>query len=436
MKKVIGVSVAAAIAVVLSGCGSSSDGDTGTEEQAVVEQPTETSPAVETGTGYYVDSAIAGVAYVCGTQRGITGQEGEFTFEKGASCQFSLASIPLREVNATDLEEGKRIIEDNVKVAQLLQSIDADNNLTNGIQITEEIVEVVSQAVESLNDPQEVLEETTVMQEVVANVGNVVTEVPGELRSEAEVLEHLAQTQTEVTKELLAGKTFYVVVNLDESDGSSPELTKMEINSDASSVKFTNLETGNISEQVIKIDGEKLIFVNDTDGSYTIISQADGYIYFDDRNADGSKDGIGHRLYTNEADAQAYLDSLSSGDTEPITKFSTEWLDGKTLYFVQYDDFGYDGEDEPGMQWNMARMDFTENTMSWTEYDLPDTSTHTFNYSITSDGKIDIGGDFNEVIEFQSQTDDYIKVCEDGDCNTYLFFDESKARAFRDSQNN
>jgi len=363
----------------------------------------------------------------------------ESLLKKGESCTFYLGDIKLRDMDVALLKDGEKIVEDDIKIAVLLQSLDNDGNPDNGITLTPEVVEAV---VATLNENGNAKLPSTQaeVEALVASVENNVTTFGGHVVTEEEAQSHLASTQTEVqteaTKALLAGKTFYVVVNLSESDGSSPILEKMEINSDASSVKFTNVETGSSEEEPIKVDGDKLIFLNDNDGSYAIISQADGYIYADDRNADGSKDGIGHRLYTNEADAQAYLDSLSSGDTEPITKFSTEWLDGKTLYFVQYDDFGYDGEDEPGMQWNMARMDFTENTMSWTEYDLPDTSTHTFNYSITSDGKIDIGGDFNEVIEFQSQTDDYIKVCEDGDCNTYLFFDESKARAFRDSQNN
>jgi len=414
MKKILSLSIATASAMLVVGCGSSSS-------------------SVETSTGYYLDSAVAGVNYKCGNQEGITGANGEFNFKKDTSCDFSVAGVQLREIPADNLVDGIKVVEDNISVAMLLQSIDSDGNPNNGIQITQKVVETLQEALKEVKNVNEVLTNRTVMQAVVAQVGEVVDGVSGELVSEEDVIAHLTQTQTEVTKEFLAGKTFYSV---DLEEDEDKEIIKLEFNADVTQMRETELSDGDSYTHNIEIEGNKLIFSEDNDGSYTIISQADGYIYADDRNADGSKDGIGHRLYTSQADAQTYLDSLSSGDTEPITKFSTEWLNGKTLYFVQYDDFGYDGEDEPGMQWNMARMDFTENTMSWTEYDLPDTSTHTFNYSITSDGKIDIGEDFNEVIEFQSQTDDYIKVCEDGDCNTYLFFDESKARAFRDSQNN
>jgi len=156
------------------------------------------------------------------------------------------------------------------------------------------------------------------------------------------------------------------------------------------------------------------------------ITETDTYIQFS--NISGN---VGNgKLYKTYTKAEAALNSNT------ISQFSTTYLDGRTLYFVQYDDFGYDGEGEPGLRWNMARMVFTANTIAWTEYDTPDSGTHTFNYSVTNDGKISINeGEDQDIVAFKSQTDDYLKVCEEGDCNTYLFFDEAKARAFRDSHN-
>ena len=88
------------------------------------------------------------------------------------------------------------------------------------------------------------------------------------------------------------------------------------------------------------------------------------------------------------------------------------------------------------MKWNMARMGFTVNTFSWTEYDTADIGTYTVNYTVNPEGKIvfDYGDGNQHVISFNEMTNDYIEVCQDGDCNIYLFFDETKAKAFRDSQ--
>ena len=418
MKKVWSLSAVAASVVLLVGCGSSSS---------------TSSSVVETGKAYYLDSAVAGVNYKCGTQEGITGVNGEFTFEVGQSCTFYIGDVKLRDMDKALLSDGAKIVEDDLQVAALLQSLDSDGNPDNGITLTVEVVEAFTAALQENGNEGALPTTPEELEAVVASIENNVTEFSGHAVTLEEAQAHLEATQTAVqtesTKALLAGKTFYSV-HADERI-----LIKIAFNADVTAFTETNLATSQSEVHPIRIEGDRWYGLDDTDGSYTIISQADGYIYFDDRYADGSKDGIGHRLYTSQADAEAYLDSLGGGDEEPITKFSTEWLNGRTLYFVQYDDFGYDGEGEPGMQWNMARMDFTENTMSWTEYDLPNTSTGTFTYSITSDGKIDIDEEHFGQIELQSQTDDYLKVCQDGDCNTYLFFDESKARTFRDSQN-
>ncbi len=373
---------------------------------------------------------------------------------------------------------------------------------------------------------------------VIAAVQTQVSNFAGHAVSQSDAQAHLQQTHASVTKSLLAGKTFYVV---DEADDGSKQVTKLVFNQDVTAIEATS--PNKTENWGISIEGNKLVFSDDTDGSYTIISQANGYIYFDDRYANGSKDGDGHRLYANKADAEAYLATLNGGSTaaaggslsdlivgktlyencngdinsitfgtdghiswiedgqketetyridgntiyindgdgeeaHPLLEstdtyvklgdedgdtrtfyfseadaqnapadecgdgdntlqnsFSTTYLDGRTLYFVQYDDFGYDGEGEPGLRWNMARMAFTANTIAWTEYDTPDSGTHTFNYSVTNDGKILIDEAHSDLIELKNQTNDYLKVCEGSDCNTYLFFDEAKARAFRDSHN-
>jgi hypothetical protein len=528
MNRVLSSGLAIGAILSLAGCGGGSSAPA--------------TAAVETGTAYYLDSAVSGINYKCGSQEGITGADGSFTFEKGQSCTFYLGDIKLRDMDKAELGDGKKIVEEDLKVAALLQSLDTDGNPDNGITIEEEVVKALATALTENGGDGTLPETAEELEAVVASLGSV-EGYAGHAVSESEAEAHLAATQTEVTKELLANKTFYVVVNEDEKGW---KLFEIKFNDDVTQL----IETDDGPED-ITITGNRMVFKNDTDGSYTIVTPMSDYILFDDRYVDGSKDGSGHygftskekaqafldsktagatdqtkellagktfyevdedgdtpvlkivqfntdvtqvtitndvtrvsetlaitiegnklfsdddgydtvvlkdgyialiwsensaenRLYSSKADAQAYLDSKTGGsdtdnDTIKDNKFTTTYLNGKTLYFVQYDDFGYDDEGEPGLRWNMAKMVFTTSSFTWQEYNTPDTDEHTFNYTITDDGKISYV--FTEdssdtgLISVASVENDYLKVCEEGDCNTYLFFDEAKASAFRDSHN-
>lgn len=121
--------------------------------------------------------------------------------------------------------------------------------------------------------------------------------------------------------------------------------------------------------------------------------------------------------------------SNESNKGEPF-KFTTDYLKGKTLYFVQYDDFGYGDE---YLKWNMAKVHFTDKTVSITEINTPDTSPYEASYRIDANGNliVDYGEEEGEdVYSNPRKYEDYIKICEDGDCDTYLFFDETKAKQF------
>jgi DNA-binding beta-propeller fold protein YncE len=111
---------------ILAGCGSSST--------------TNTSSGADVGKAYYLDSAVAGVAYKCGTQEGITGIDGSFLFTKGEGCQFYVGDLLLKDIPASHLQDGKKIIEEDATVASLLQTLDSDGNAENGIEITQSVV--------------------------------------------------------------------------------------------------------------------------------------------------------------------------------------------------------------------------------------------------------------------------------------------------------
>jgi len=193
MKKrnILGLSFVSILALTACGGGSSSgdDGKTGD---------------VKTGTAYYLDSAVSGVKYKCGDQEGLTGTDGSFTFEEGESCTFTLAGIELRNVDASKLTDGAKILEDNVNVAQFLQSLDKDGNATNGITISPEIVQVLSTGdVAKLPENEEELKNVVKLLEDAKNSGHV--EYSGHAVTPAQAAAHLDDTKGEIVAE---GKTF------------------------------------------------------------------------------------------------------------------------------------------------------------------------------------------------------------------------------------
>jgi len=93
--------------------------------------------------GYYLDSEVKGVNYDCGKYNGKTANDGLFLFEKGEGCSFKLGETVIRDVKPDELFNGITIIEDNINVARVLQTMDIDNNPENGIDIEEEAVKCI-----------------------------------------------------------------------------------------------------------------------------------------------------------------------------------------------------------------------------------------------------------------------------------------------------
>jgi hypothetical protein len=89
---------------------------------------------------------VGGVEYQCGTQSGITGSDGNFTFEVGQNCTFKIGDITLRVVDSSDLQNQVKVVEDNIQVAQLLQTLDSDGNASNGITLLPEVIAAIKGA--------------------------------------------------------------------------------------------------------------------------------------------------------------------------------------------------------------------------------------------------------------------------------------------------
>ena len=222
--------------------------------------------------------------------------------------------------------------------------------------------------------------------------------------------ESIKQEQTKVTKELLAQKTFYAYYIRD----SKKRIAEINVNDNASSWSYKEFVGGEDSgNDTIEVNGDKLT-IHDKDGTnINTVIEREKYLAIGDM-----------KFFYNRDDAQAFYTANTTPNNElKDLKFTKEYLKGRTLYYVVYDDFGYD---DIGEKWNMARWAFNDNTLAHTEYNTPDTDTHTFNYSITSEGYLNVE---DNILKAISNSSDYI-----GLDNGYLFFDEKKALEFRDKK--
>jgi len=96
-----------------------------------------------TGKAFYVDSAVSGLHYVCGTQSGTTDDDGSFTFDVGSSCTFTLDGISLRTIDSSNLEDRGTFHESDITIARILQSLDTDKNANNGITLSATLIQAL-----------------------------------------------------------------------------------------------------------------------------------------------------------------------------------------------------------------------------------------------------------------------------------------------------
>lgn len=97
------------------------------------------------GVSRFVDSAVSGLEYRCSSGNGgVTNDLGEFTCEDNNSVEFLLGDTSLGEVNVTKLMTPYSLFQGDeqsaINLAQLLQTLDRDANLSNGIDIDDEIL--------------------------------------------------------------------------------------------------------------------------------------------------------------------------------------------------------------------------------------------------------------------------------------------------------
>lgn len=93
--------------------------------------------------GVFLDAAVENIGYRTATQQGFTNDNGEFNYRAGELVTFFIGKLELPSVIASQIVTPKDIaktesLTDNqlVNILRLLQSLDADGDATNGIEIT------------------------------------------------------------------------------------------------------------------------------------------------------------------------------------------------------------------------------------------------------------------------------------------------------------
>jgi len=122
------------ISALIVGCGS-------VENPFTTPEATQTATSQSIGTAFYVDSAVEGVTVQCRSTVSTTDKDGAFKYEVGQKCNFLIANILLSTRGG--ISQNKMVLEDNIDVAQFLQSLDNDNYALNGITITPAVTETL-----------------------------------------------------------------------------------------------------------------------------------------------------------------------------------------------------------------------------------------------------------------------------------------------------
>ncbi|WP_255199190.1 adhesin [Vibrio sp. 05-20-BW147] len=116
------------VALALAGCGGSSDSST---------------PTPQTKTGVFLDSPVIGMNYRTATiSDGVTTEDGKFTYLEGETVTFYLGDLTFPAVKAgaqvTPADIGGGLATTTtVNILQLLQSLDENGNLSDGITISD-----------------------------------------------------------------------------------------------------------------------------------------------------------------------------------------------------------------------------------------------------------------------------------------------------------
>lgn len=159
-------------------------------------------------TGTFIDSAVSGLNYSrANTGSGVTNERGEFSYAAGETVSFAIGNLELGQATGAEMltplsiVDGAASAEDQrvTNMLVLLQSLDADGDLNNGIEITEAIREEISTSAANLNLDQSTADFTANLEPVLSRLetAGVFTDTDPRARSAVvaeNALEHFSRS--------------------------------------------------------------------------------------------------------------------------------------------------------------------------------------------------------------------------------------------------
>ncbi len=162
--------------------------------------------------GRFVDSAVSGLWYETESQSGFTDANGFFNFLAGESVSFYLGETLLGTVEAKDLVTPLDMLSDEdhpdklQNILRILQTLDADADSSNGIEITQAADAYLSQFELPLNNPSVLFQASSIVSELVTaftNGSGLIDAVESFSHFRETLLSERRDTQGEVILDLL-----------------------------------------------------------------------------------------------------------------------------------------------------------------------------------------------------------------------------------------
>ena len=333
--------------LVLTACGGGGGGSS--SKASFDPEPTE-------NTGVFLDSPVVNIGYRTETLDGVTNSLGQYKYITGETVTFFIGDLQFPAVKAKDVITpldlaNTQSVSDStvVNMIRLLQTLDKDGNVSNGITITDAAKAAATQVDFKLSN----FESSAAVTNLILNAGQ--DSSLSELISSEDALAHFVQAlkdngiKADGNSDLLNQNTYYQVF-LDAPETYSA-LSKVSFNAGTASFEelFTSssdpLESGGVSYTVAS-DGRTTI-----DGLNTAASNSDGSIIVnvDAQYSDGY---IGMSLFT-KIDSGATQSSINgkyycaSLDSEPYSVFfeATFGGNGSGSYSIIEDSVGGSGSE-------------------------------------------------------------------------------------------
>ncbi len=150
-------------------------------------------------TGVFEDSAVSNISYSTASRSGITNVNGEFNYQRGETVTFSIGDLVFPPVVGAQFVTPIEMASDysttnniTINTATLLQSLDADGVLTNGVQIPDGAHTIA--VAKDLNVAPATFRADSDVINMIANSGSVTTTMV----DETDAINHLKSTLSDI----------------------------------------------------------------------------------------------------------------------------------------------------------------------------------------------------------------------------------------------